>query len=242
MLPAAALEHPEPGRRRLAWVPFAMMGAAGLVLESLAPGLAPRVALFLLSPIAVWKGGAESRLDRLPWIGALFGLLTLLIWALPSWTPTGEVVTVETAWSKAILPGRVWAPEVIRPLDHRRRRYWPGFSCRSGAQWLETAGAEPGALGGFAGGGSSAGPGGCLCPGRSFSGRCGVGRGAALALTAGAERDYADGGWRVTATGSVRGRACGWRGRGIGAGVRDASARLLADAGGRAVPAGSGLD
>jgi uncharacterized membrane protein len=112
LLPAAALDHPIG--RRLAWVPFATMGAAGLVLESLAPGLAPRLALFLLSPIAVWKGVTEPKLDRLPWIAALFGLLTLLLWALPSWTPTGEVISADGV-IEAILPG-AWAPEVIRPL------------------------------------------------------------------------------------------------------------------------------
>ncbi|WP_158925628.1 DUF2339 domain-containing protein [Acidisphaera sp. S103] len=112
LLPAAALDHPVG--RRLAWVPFAVMGVAGLVLESWAPGMAPRLALFLLSPIAVWKGVIEPRLDRLPWIAALFGLLTLLCWALPAWTPTGEIITVEGV-VEAILPG-AWAPEVIRPL------------------------------------------------------------------------------------------------------------------------------
>jgi uncharacterized membrane protein len=112
LLPAAALDHPVG--RRLAWVPFAVMGASGLVLESWAPGVAPRLAMFLLSPIAVWKGVAEPRLDRLPWIAALFGLLTLLCWALPAWVPTGEVISIEGV-VQAVLPG-AWAPQVIRPL------------------------------------------------------------------------------------------------------------------------------
>jgi uncharacterized membrane protein len=112
LLPGVALDHPIG--RRLAWVPFAALGAAGLVLECLAQGYAPRVGLFLLSPIAIWKGMAEPRLDRLPWIGALFGLLTLLLWALPDRKPTGEVIGVEgLVW--AVLPG-AWAPQVIRPL------------------------------------------------------------------------------------------------------------------------------
>jgi uncharacterized membrane protein len=64
LLPAAALDH-RVGRR-LSWVPFAALGAAGLVLEALVPGVAPRAALFLLSPIAVRKGMVEPRLDRLP--------------------------------------------------------------------------------------------------------------------------------------------------------------------------------
>jgi uncharacterized membrane protein len=112
LLPPAALDHPIG--RRLAWIPFAALGAAGLVLESQAPGTAPRLALFLLSPIAVWRGFTESRLDRLPWIAALLGLLALLFWALPEWNPTGEAVTAEGI-VEAVLPG-AWAPEIIRPL------------------------------------------------------------------------------------------------------------------------------
>ena len=87
LLPAAALDHPLG--RRLAWGPFAVIAAAGLVLEQLAPGSAPRIALFLLSPIAVWKGMTEPRLDRLPWLAALIGILTLLAWVMPTWAPHG---------------------------------------------------------------------------------------------------------------------------------------------------------
>jgi uncharacterized membrane protein len=109
LLPAAALDHPIG--RRLSWVPFAALGAAGLLLEVLAAGTAPRAALFLLSPVAVWRGITEPRLDRLPWLAALFGLLTLLLWALPAW---GAVPTHE-AFIFAFFPG-AWAPQVIRPL------------------------------------------------------------------------------------------------------------------------------
>jgi uncharacterized membrane protein len=112
LLPAAALDHPIG--RRLSWVPFAVLGAAALLLETQLPGTAPRLALFVLSPIAVWRGATESQLDRLPWLAALFGLLTLLLWALPEWKPTGEVITVEDI-VEAVLPG-AWAPDVIRPL------------------------------------------------------------------------------------------------------------------------------
>ena len=112
LLPAEALDHPIG--RRLAWVPFALLAIAGLVLESAVPGTMPRAGLFLLSPIAVWKGIREPRLDRLPWLAALFGLLTLLLWALPAWTPTGEVLSIEGV-VQAVLPG-AWAPQVIRPL------------------------------------------------------------------------------------------------------------------------------
>jgi hypothetical protein len=72
------------------------------------------VALFLLSPIAMWKGATEPRLDRLPWVAALFGLLTLLVWELPAWTPTGEAIRIEGA-VQAVLPG-AWAPAALVPL------------------------------------------------------------------------------------------------------------------------------
>ena len=112
LLPGAALE--DRTGRWLSWVPFAALGVAGLFLESQVPGFAPRAGLFLLSPIAVWKGMTEPRLDRLPWLAAVFGLLGLLLWALPAWKPTGEVIGGEgVVW--AFLPG-AWAPEVIRPL------------------------------------------------------------------------------------------------------------------------------
>ena len=117
LLPAAALDHPIG--RRLAWVPFAVIGVAGLVLETQVPGLRPQLALFALSPIAVWRGYTEPRLDRLPWLAALFGLLTLLLWALPEWNPTGETITVEDI-VEAVLPG-AWAPRRDPPADHRRR-------------------------------------------------------------------------------------------------------------------------
>jgi uncharacterized membrane protein len=131
LLPAAALDHPIG--RRLSWVPFAVLGAAGLILESNAPGFAPRAGLFLLSPIAVWKGMAEPRLDRLPWLAALFGLFALLLWALPEWHPTGEVISIEGV-VMAVLPG-AWAPEVIRPLL-TAAALLAGFHAAAGL-WLE---------------------------------------------------------------------------------------------------------
>jgi uncharacterized membrane protein len=112
LLPAAALDHPIG--RRLAWIPFAAIGVAGLLLETQDPSGAARLGLFALSPIAVWRGCAEPRIDRLPWIAALFGLLTMLLWALPQWNPTGETITVEGI-VEAVLPG-AWAPDVIQPL------------------------------------------------------------------------------------------------------------------------------
>jgi uncharacterized membrane protein len=112
LLPGAALDHTIG--RRLAWVPFAAIAAVGLVLEASVADNAPLFGLFLLSPIAVGKGAVEPRLDRLPWLAALIGLLTLLFWALPAWNPTGETITVEGI-VEAFLPG-AWAPDIIRPL------------------------------------------------------------------------------------------------------------------------------
>jgi uncharacterized membrane protein len=112
LLPGVALDH-KTGRR-LAWVPFAVLGAALVVLTAFDPDAWPRAALFLLSPIAVAKGVAEPRLDRLPWVAALFGLLMLLVWPLPAWTSTADVIWAEGI-VQAILPG-AWAPAALLPL------------------------------------------------------------------------------------------------------------------------------
>ncbi len=148
LLPPAALDHPIG--RRLAWIPFAAIAAAGLVLETQDGGDAPLIALFLLSPIAVWKGFTESRLDRLPWLAALIGLLTLLLWALPAWNPTGETLTVEGI-VEAFLPGS-WAPELIRPLIsaaaafaafHATAGLWMERRARHPLHWAALVGAVP---------------------------------------------------------------------------------------------------
>jgi uncharacterized membrane protein len=112
-LPPAALDFVVG--RRLSWVPFAALGAAGLILEASVQSGTPRTGVLLLAPLAVAKGGLEPRLDRLPWLAALLFLLSLLLWALPEWHPTGEVIATQEGIIEAILPG-AWAPEVIRPL------------------------------------------------------------------------------------------------------------------------------
>ena len=112
LLPRAALDH-EVGRR-LSWVPFAALGGAGLLLEVVFPAASPRLGLLLLVPLAVAKGAVEPRLDRLPWLASLLFLLSLLLWALPDWQPTGEAITIEGV-VEAVLPG-AWAPAVIVPL------------------------------------------------------------------------------------------------------------------------------
>jgi len=100
--------------RRLVWVSFAVLAASGLLLEILQGGDVVRAAMLLLSPIAVWKGRAEPRLSRLPWLAALAGILVLLFWALPAWTPSPEFTGIN-GFIQAVLPG-TWAPQVIRPL------------------------------------------------------------------------------------------------------------------------------
>lgn len=115
LLPGAALEG-EVGRR-LAWIPFAILAAVALVLEVAAEApLPPVVALLLLTPVAAWKGLAEPRLDRLPWVAALAGLLMLLLWPLGAWGPTGEAITIDGV-VQAILPGlEGWQDAALRPF------------------------------------------------------------------------------------------------------------------------------
>ena len=113
LLPPQALDYPVG--RRLSWIPFAVvLGLAGLLLEAVAGGAAPRAGVLLLCPLAVWKGWAEPQLDRLPWLAAAFFLAVLLLWALPDWQATGEVISIEGV-VQAVLPG-AWAPAVIVPL------------------------------------------------------------------------------------------------------------------------------
>jgi uncharacterized membrane protein len=112
LMPAAALDFVVG--RRLFWVPFAVLGGSGLLLEAISDTSAPRIGVLLLSPLALWKASAEPRLDRLPWLSALLFLLALLAWALPAWVPTGEVITLEGSL-QAVLPG-AWAPDAVVPL------------------------------------------------------------------------------------------------------------------------------
>jgi uncharacterized membrane protein len=112
LLPPQALEHPDG--RRLSWIPFGMLGLAGLLLEAMNGGSGAPAGVLLLSPLAVWKGRTEPRLDRLPWLAAGLFLVALLLWALPAWQPTGEPITIEGV-VQAVLPG-AWAPDLIRPL------------------------------------------------------------------------------------------------------------------------------
>jgi len=112
LLPRAALDHAVG--RRLSWVPFLALGLAGVVLSGEVPDFAVRAGVLLLAPLAVAKGAREPALDRLPWLAAVLFVLTLLMWAMPAWQSTGEVITIDGA-VLALLPG-IWAPQVIQPL------------------------------------------------------------------------------------------------------------------------------
>jgi uncharacterized membrane protein len=116
LLPRAALEHVVG--RRLSWVPFLALGLAGVVLSGEVPDFAVRLGVLLLAPLAIGKGAREPILDRLPWLAALLFVLLLLMWAMPAWQSTGELITIEGA-VQAFLPG-AWAPQVIQP----RRCRW----------------------------------------------------------------------------------------------------------------------
>jgi uncharacterized membrane protein len=111
LLPGAALDGAMG--RRFAWVPFAVLAAAGLLLLGEGAVLAPATALLLLTPVAVAKAVQEPRLDRLPWLAALAGLLLLLAWPIAAWTANAEAVTVEGV-VLAILPAGAWAPEALQ--------------------------------------------------------------------------------------------------------------------------------
>lgn len=97
--------------RRLAHLPPAFLGAALLPLAVFETDLAPAAGILLLSPVAILAGLRDPRLVRLPWIAAALGLLMLLVWLVPSWSPTGEAVTVEGV-PQAFFPG-AWVPEAL---------------------------------------------------------------------------------------------------------------------------------
>ncbi len=112
LLPEAALAS---GRgRAMAWLPPAALGVALLGLFAIRPETPFQAGLFLLGPVTMWVGARDARLDRLPWLAAGLGVLSLLVWRLPAWQPTGEAVTVEGI-ARAWLPGD-WAPEAIIPF------------------------------------------------------------------------------------------------------------------------------
>ncbi len=97
--------------RALAHVPPAALGLALLPVTAGLTDMAPPLGVLLLAPVAILAASREPLLRRLPWITAGLGLVALLVWAVPAWTPTGERVTIEGA-VQAIIPG-AWVPEAL---------------------------------------------------------------------------------------------------------------------------------
>ena len=113
LLPGAALDRPIG--RRLAYVPLAALGAAGLLLSFAMPDDAvTQAGVLLVVALTIAKAAIEPRLDRLSWLGALLFLLLVAGWGLPPWRPTGEAISAGGAVI-AVLPG-AWAPAALRPL------------------------------------------------------------------------------------------------------------------------------
>jgi len=114
LLPSAALDGVIG--RRLAWLSFIILALAGLILVPFAgSSLGPAIGILFLTPVAVWKGAQEPRLDRLSWLAATFALLMLLVWPIGAWTVPGERVTIEGV-VQTILPGDPWPPTALMPF------------------------------------------------------------------------------------------------------------------------------
>jgi uncharacterized membrane protein len=97
LLPPAALEH-KIGRR-LAWVPCAVLGLAGLAVAQAINTWTSRAGILLLAPIMVAKAAREPRLDKLPYLAALLFLLMLATASLNLW-----------AHPDFVLPPQAWVP------------------------------------------------------------------------------------------------------------------------------------
>jgi uncharacterized membrane protein len=140
LLPGAALDGAIG--RRLGWIPFAVLAAVGLTTLAVdhANLVATATGMLLLTPVAVWKGATEPRMDRLPWVAALAGLLLLLAWPLGAWAPVDESVTVEGV-VQAILPTGPWAPEALWPFLVAAMAL-AGLHAAAGA-WLERRAPHP---------------------------------------------------------------------------------------------------
>jgi len=98
--------------RRLAHVPPVLLGLALLPVAVGKPDLAPAAGVLLLSAVAVAAGLRHPALARLPWFLAGLGLLLLLVWNVPTWSPLDEAITIEGA-VQAIIPGGL-VPGVLR--------------------------------------------------------------------------------------------------------------------------------
>ncbi len=80
LLPREALD--QPIGRRLAWVPCAALGAAGLLLAVLDQGWDTRIALLLFVPLTIWRAARDDSLRLLPLLAAVLFLLLLAGWSV----------------------------------------------------------------------------------------------------------------------------------------------------------------
>ncbi|HTI81228.1 MAG TPA: DUF2339 domain-containing protein [Acetobacteraceae bacterium] len=78
LLPDAALDHPIG--RKLAFIPCAALGAAGLLLAIADQSWMPRIGVLLLAPLFVWHASREARLSLLQFLGAALFLALLATW------------------------------------------------------------------------------------------------------------------------------------------------------------------
>jgi uncharacterized membrane protein len=122
LLPGAALDHPVG--RRLAWVPCAALGVAGLLLALAEQGWDSRAGVLLLAPLMVWKAAREPRLRLLPFLAAALFLLLLAGWSVHV-----------TDWPDLVAPPGQWTPAVVQALM-ATAALLAGFFAASGL-WLQ---------------------------------------------------------------------------------------------------------
>lgn len=103
LLPSAALD--QPIGRRLAWIPVAVLGAAGLMLAWDLQTWDARAGVLLLAPLTVWVAAREPRLRLLPFLSALLFLLLLAAWSVDV-----------TDWPGFAELPQNWTPAVVRSL------------------------------------------------------------------------------------------------------------------------------
>ena len=103
LLPGEALDHPIG--RRLAWVPCAVLGAAGLLIAVDNQGWTARIAVLLFVPLTIWHAARETRLRLLPFLAALLFLLLLAGWSV-------EI----RVWPDIAIPPGAWTPAVVQEL------------------------------------------------------------------------------------------------------------------------------
>ena len=108
LLPGAALDHPVG--RKLALIPVAAVGAAGLLLCFADPNEVTRAGVLLLAPVTIAAAWREPRLTALPFVAAALFLLLLAGWGL-AWQP--PVPDAEAVNRMPALPA-VWIPAALR--------------------------------------------------------------------------------------------------------------------------------